>query len=269
MCFVAIEVATSAGSLGAVEVEPAPRRPKVERFVRRRVCEIPLHEREALFARLYATLCETYEGLSRERFEQVYLQPQNLLGLGYAGDGSYAGFIAVNQREYEIHGRRHMVFNSLVAISLGFRGGSASMNFAMLTALRYKLRHPRRSTTYVAIASTPAAYRVNVELAPRVYPSEGRSTPMRVRALLEQVSRGLGLATLEAEPRIIRCRMLPRDRGRIDGSRELAKSESTRFYERIAPRWAEGECPLICVMLDFNDIFRALGRLGWRALSTC
>lgn len=243
------------------------RRPLVHRFVCRRLAEIPEAQRGPLFDWLHMCLDQTYAGLSRETFERVYMRPGAELGIGYGRDGRFAGFIVVNRFEPEIGGRRYTIFTSLVAISLEFKGGARAMAFAMKMALRYKLRYPWRSVAYVAIASTPAAYRVNVQLAPRVYPSASAPTPTRVQDLIAVMTQALGLLTLRAEPRIIECRMRPRDRDRLARSRVLEGDPAVAYYEAIAPRWAEGESPMLCVLLDLPDIARSFVRLGRRQLA--
>jgi hypothetical protein len=237
----------------------------VTRFERRRVGDIPIAERGPLCDRLHAIFCETFGGVDRAQFEALYMGSENLLGLGYTRTGELVGFATVTGDIIEFDGRRTMVLGSPLFFRLGYRGGWRGAAFGVGVALRHKLRHPTDKIVYVTVAATPASYLLNVESMPRVYPSCRAEPPPELVAIACEVMRRRGYQTVPgAHPWLVRAWAQPRRSDWAERSASMRGKPDFEFFQRVAPRWAEGESIIICVMLDLDDMLRGLIRIGRR-----
>lgn len=232
-----------------------------KRVARRRYLRsaaLTAEQRRALVDQLYDVYRQTTHGCTRDEFAAVVFSAGDARFVLYYGEGDeFAGFSYTAFDHMRHEGRTHAVINAGVFFRPGYHGGSICGFFGLRQALRFKARHPLTPLAYLTRCSSPAVYRL-LAAVPRIYPSRNHETPADVEALVH-VARGLRKYTpVGPNPWVVHSAAVPRDASRL---RLLDHDPKVRFYNELAPGYAEGESLLVWLPLDAANIAGGFFRL--------
>jgi hypothetical protein len=224
-----------------------------------RSSSVDIAQRAELFEQLYSCYSETAHGTTREQLKVLIDGAGEFrIALFYGADDELAGFSYASIERLEHAGRTHAVFNAAVLCRLGYHGGAPGAFFGLREALRFKLRHPRTPLAYFTRSSNPAAYRLLASTMPRIYPSFEHQTPPDVSAMVGKLGAQRHYEPVNGQPWVVRSPAIPNSSSRL---RRLKADPYVQFYNRVNPRFADGNALLTWIPLDVANIVGALFRL--------
>jgi hypothetical protein len=235
-------------------------RQRIAKLQRVTLRDVPADERAVLVDRLYSIFLEFFGDLDREAFARAYFHDDKTrLALCYGADGDLVGFSAASIGRIELGGRHHAVFSAPVLIRLGYRAGSEVALFGLTEALAFKLRHPWTPLAYVSATATPASYLLFARTVRRFYPSRNCETPASIPALVELVRQQRGLEQVTEGGWVVRSGR-PIGAQRLRANDALSADPDVAFFERLSPRWLDGEALLVWIPLDVDNIATGIVR---------
>lgn len=232
-----------------------------KRVVRReylRSADLDPEQRCALVDELYDIYGQTTHGCTSDEFAAVVFSAGDARFVLYYGEGDeFAGFSYAAFDRMQHEGRMHAVINAGVFFRPGYHGGSISGFFGLRQALRFKARHPFTPLAYLTRCSSPAVYRL-LAAVPRIYPSRNHDTPVDVEALAHAAGALRKYVPVGTNPWVVHSAAVPRDASRL---RSLEHDPDVRFYNQLAPGYAEGDSLLVWMPLDVANIAGGFLRL--------
>ncbi len=257
---------TTAGNPMAAAPAMSTRQSEPKRVVRReylRSSSLAPEQRCGFVHQLYEIYSETTFGCTYDEFAAVVFSAgDGRFVLCYGEHDEFAGFSYTAIDHMEHQGRTYAVMNAGVFFRPGYHGGSITGFFGLRQALRFKLRHPLTQLAYVTRCSTPAVYRL-LATVPRIYPNRNHQTPADVEALARAACAQRKYVPVGTNPWVVRSAAVPRDASRL---RSLEHDPDVRFYNELAPGYAEGTSLVVWLPLDVANIAGGFVRLMYRRM---
>jgi len=170
----------------------------------------------------------------------------------YEEGSELIGFNLITIHPVDAGGRRVWAVSSNAGFLPGHTGKNRTFPDAIRAMIREKLRHPERSYHFVCTLASPSGYELFADACPGMYPSPKKPVATAFeRALLADLVRHDGAEIVADEPeRLVVTVGCAAD----DGTKPRRPSELTRFYERLNPRYAQGDLLGVCVPLGFGNL---------------
>lgn len=222
-------------------------------------------ERDTLIrntARIYA---HTFEPGDLDHYARAHFPtPATRVALFSSASGELLGFCHVTLLPFCFEGRDQAVFSAGVFFLPGVGGGIWAGAFGLFQALRFKLRHPRTPLAYMSLCSSPAPYRLQASVMPRMYPRRGVETPPRIERMVRAVLELRGTPCVEGRVPLVRSPNPPRSRPKAE--QERVRDGHERYYHAVNPGYREtGDVAVVTWLpLTTPNIFGALARVAWR-----
>lgn len=207
---------------------------------------------------LYDILCGSFEGYTREHFEQKILRRlgQTKVTVFYGEGGQIAGFFSVGLKHYRLGDENHALFDVAMVMDLNYRAGLELARVSLGHAMEYKLRHPHHRVAAVIKNASPIAYRLIARYAPRLYPYPGRETPASINTLMKRFVTQAGYHHDPGDPWLVRVAECARfsQLGRLQAWQRRRDCAFSEFFVQRNPHFDEGDILLTFVPLDFGNV---------------
>lgn len=217
--------------------------------------------RAALHAAAFAIYTRYKSGIDQGTFvRQFFADDAARVLLCHADDGELVGFACAWLARLHHDGREHAVYGALLFIDTRFRGVREATRFAVLEALRFKLREPWTPLAYMGVVTSPASYRMFAVTMPTFYPRPDAETPPPIAALVREAAARRGLVFADEARAVVRSLGTVRDPARLLHASSLQGDPAAQFYLRQNPRFADGEALLLWVPLTLRNLLGGLAR---------
>ncbi|MFT3770502.1 MAG: hypothetical protein QM820_34165 [Minicystis sp.] len=223
--------------------------------------ELPSAERRDLCARAYALYAAYKTGVDRATFERAFFADDRARVATFHGkDGAFAGFAAASLHRVTHEGKEHAVYSALLFIDARYKGTREASLFALVEALKFKLREPLTPLAYMGVTTSPASYRMFSVTMPAFYPMRGVPVPPRIDSLVRAAARARGLSFIDGDRWLVRGMGAPRHPERLRTSRTLRGNPDVDFYLEQNPQFEDGTALLLWVPLTLRNVCGALVR---------
>lgn len=225
--------------------------------------------RQRLASELFQTHRQVFSGLSQQEFTDYVFRDHGAatrIEIYREANGTIVGYCAAHRYPRVVAGRPATIFRAEAGLLLAYRGHASTWLFGLLSALKYKRRHPLRPVYYLGMLVHPSSYCLLAEHFPVIYPSRRHETPWEVAEAMKALA-----ASFEFPP--VRDNPMVRDVGWITrGTPEQHRSwtESAhldvRFYLSLNPNYTKGFGLVTLVPLSFANLAGGLLRHIWLRL---
>ena len=230
---------------------------------------LPSHEANAILDRVVALDARIFHH-SSEGVQERYHKGMRDLSVGeksvvlYEEAGELVGYNLIKIQPFEVEGRTTWVVGSVAGFLPGHTGGNRTMEDAIRAMLRHKLRHPGRDFFFVSFLINPGGYDMLVDLCPTTFPSVHTPAPSGFElSLIAAAAQRAGFEILVHEKTRL---VVMAGRSAREPFERRRDTENIRFFEKMNPRYAEGELLGVCVPLGFEQLITGALRLGRRRL---
>lgn len=215
--------------------------------------------RAQLEGELFGLWSEFFHGLSREEFVATHLFDDTRLLLTYGYDGELAGFANLNISRLHDEGKPHHVLHCGVFTRLKYDAIRSLVWLAVGEVLRLRLRHPLTPIAYVAVLTSPVAYRLFGWAGVRVYPAPNVVAPPHVERLLAALAEHRRLPVDPDDPWLVEFAVKQRNPKALKQSRCVRRSDPHMdFFAQRAPKWDQGWSLLSWMPMDTANLLRGV-----------
>jgi hypothetical protein len=219
--------------------------------------------RERLARELFRTHRQIFSGLTQQGFTDFVLRDHaaaTRIEVYRDPSGDIVGYCAAHRYPRTVAGRAATIFGAEAGLLLPYRGHASTWLFGLLSALRYKLRHPLRRVYYLGMLVHPSSYCLLAERFPVIYPSRRRPTPPEVADAMIALAESFELPPARDDPRVRNVGWITRETPEAHRAWAESCHPDVRFYLSLNPEYTKGFGLVTLVPLGFANLAGGLLR---------
>jgi hypothetical protein len=219
--------------------------------------------RERLARELFRTHRQIFSGLTRQGFADFVLRDHaaaTRIEVYRDQGGDIVGYCAAHRYSRTVAGRPATIFSAEAGLLSAYRGHASTWLFGLLSALRYRLRHPLRRVYYLGMLVHPSSYCLLAERFPVIYPSRWRPTPPEVADAMIALAESFELPPASDDPRVRNVGWITRETPEAHRAWAESSHLDVRFYLSLNPEYTKGFGLVTLVPLGFANLAGGLLR---------